>query len=58
LLTLHTIIRNGATDNILAYLSSGDVLKLKNVSAPNWEGVPFPPFSIPDIKTTGLITYT
>jgi phosphatidylinositol-binding clathrin assembly protein len=40
LLTLHTIIRNGATDNILAYLSTGDVLRLKNVSTPNWEGVP------------------
>ncbi|KAF9778401.1 ANTH-domain-containing protein [Thelephora terrestris] len=38
LLTLHKIIRDGATDNILAYLSSGDVLRLKNVAAPNWEG--------------------
>lgn len=40
LLTLHTIVRNGATDNILAYLSNGDILKLRNVSAPNWEGAP------------------
>jgi len=38
LLTLHTLIRNGSTDNILAYLSTGDVLRLKNVAAPNWEG--------------------
>jgi hypothetical protein len=38
LLTLHTLIRNGATDNILAYLCNGDVLRLKNVSTPNWEG--------------------
>ncbi|KAF9644178.1 ANTH-domain-containing protein, partial [Thelephora ganbajun] len=37
LLTLHTLIRNGSTDNILAYLSNGDMLRLKNVSAPNWE---------------------
>ena len=41
MLTLHTIIRNGSTDNILAYLSNGDVLKLRNVAAPNWEGAPF-----------------
>ncbi|EMD39024.1 hypothetical protein CERSUDRAFT_133735 [Gelatoporia subvermispora B] len=38
LIVLHTIIRNGATDNVLQYLSSSDVLKLRNVSAGNWEG--------------------
>lgn len=38
LLTLHTTIRNGATDNIIAYLSNGDVLRLKNVAALHWEG--------------------
>ncbi|KAH9849926.1 ANTH domain-containing protein [Lenzites betulinus] len=38
LIVLHTIIRNGATDNVLQYLSSSDVLKLRNVSSGNWEG--------------------
>ena len=52
LLTLHTIIRNGSTDNILAYLSNGDVLRLKNVSAPNWEGAPFRILRSPDVKMT------
>lgn len=32
------MIRNGATDNVLSYLSSGEVLRLQNVSAGNWEG--------------------
>lgn len=39
LIVLHTMIRNGATDNILAHLSQGDVLKLRNVSGGNWEGL-------------------
>ncbi|KAI9062606.1 ANTH-domain-containing protein [Trametes sanguinea] len=38
LIVLHTIIRNGATDNVLQYLSSSDVLKLRNVSSGSWEG--------------------
>jgi hypothetical protein len=38
LIVLHTMIRNGATDNVLSYLSSGEVLRLKNVSTGNWEG--------------------
>lgn len=39
LIVLHTMIRNGATDNVLAYLSSSDVLRLKNISAGvQWEG--------------------
>lgn len=38
LIVLHTMIRNGATDNVLTYLSSEDVLKLKNVSSGQWEG--------------------
>lgn len=43
LIVLHTMIRNGATDNVLAYLSSSDVLRLKNISAGvQWEGkLPF-----------------
>ncbi|KAG9223666.1 hypothetical protein CCMSSC00406_0008549 [Pleurotus cornucopiae] len=42
LIVLHTMIRNGSTDNILAYLSSSDVLKLRNVSSGNWEGYSTP----------------
>ncbi|GLB41870.1 putative ANTH domain containing protein [Lyophyllum shimeji] len=42
LIVLHTMIRNGATDNILGYLSSTDVLRLHNVSAGNWEGYAAP----------------
>ncbi|KAI0630701.1 ANTH domain-containing protein [Trametes polyzona] len=42
LLVLHTMIRNGATDNVLQYLSSSDVLKLRNVSSGNWEGYAAP----------------
>ncbi|OBZ66701.1 ENTH domain-containing protein C19F8.03c [Grifola frondosa] len=38
LIVLHTMIRNGATDNVLQYLSSSEVLRLKNVSAGTWEG--------------------
>ncbi|KAJ3877063.1 ANTH domain-containing protein [Lentinula edodes] len=40
LIVLHTMIRNGATDNVLSYLSSSEVLRLQNVSAGNWEGAP------------------
>jgi hypothetical protein len=36
LIVLHTMIRNGATDNVLTYLSSSEVLR--NVSTGNWEG--------------------
>lgn len=32
------MIRNGATDNVLSHLSQGDILKLRNVYAGNWEG--------------------
>lgn len=32
------MIRNGATDNVLSYLSSGDVLRLRNVAHGQWEG--------------------
>ena len=42
LIVLHTMIRNGATDNILQYLSSSDVLKLRNVSSGSWEGYSAP----------------
>ncbi|KAK0467183.1 ANTH domain-containing protein [Desarmillaria tabescens] len=42
LIVLHTMIRNGATDNVLSYLSSTEVLRLSNVSAGNWEGYAAP----------------
>jgi phosphatidylinositol-binding clathrin assembly protein len=32
------MIRNGATDNVLSYLSSADVLRLRNVAHGQWEG--------------------
>ena len=32
------MVRNGATDNVLQYLSASDVLRLKNVAAGQWEG--------------------
>ena len=38
LIVLHTMIRNGSTDNVLAYLSSSNILRLQNVSSANWEG--------------------
>ena len=33
------MIRNGATDNVLQYLSSSEVLRLKNVAGGQWEGM-------------------
>ncbi|KIK61616.1 hypothetical protein GYMLUDRAFT_42631 [Collybiopsis luxurians FD-317 M1] len=42
LIVLHTMIRNGATDNVLSYLSSSEVLRLSNVSAGNWDGYSAP----------------
>ncbi|KAH9026517.1 hypothetical protein EDB85DRAFT_169699 [Lactarius pseudohatsudake] len=39
LIVLHTMVWNGATDNVLQYLSSSDVLRLKNVSCGQWEGM-------------------
>ncbi|KAG6864849.1 hypothetical protein C0991_006790 [Blastosporella zonata] len=42
LIVLHTMIRNGATDNVLGYLSNSDVLRLRNVSGGSWEGYAAP----------------
>ncbi|KAF7309195.1 ENTH domain-containing protein [Mycena kentingensis (nom. inval.)] len=42
LIVLHTMIRNGSTDNVLAYLSGSQVLRLHNVSAGNWDGYAAP----------------
>ncbi|KAG6869222.1 hypothetical protein C0993_009085 [Termitomyces sp. T159_Od127] len=36
------MIRTGATDNVLGYLSNSDVLRLRNVSAGSWEGYSVP----------------
>ncbi|KAK7683337.1 hypothetical protein QCA50_013599 [Cerrena zonata] len=38
LIVLHTMVRNGATDNVLSYLSSSEVLRLRNISSGHWEG--------------------
>ncbi|EPT01060.1 hypothetical protein FOMPIDRAFT_1036411 [Fomitopsis schrenkii] len=38
LIVLHMMMRNGSTDNVLSYLSSSDVLKLKGIASVNWEG--------------------
>lgn len=32
------MICNGATDNVLSYLSSSEVLRLRDISSGNWEG--------------------
>jgi hypothetical protein len=37
------MIRNGATDNVLQYLSSSEVLRLKNVVGGQWEGMCYVP---------------
>ncbi|KAK2463621.1 hypothetical protein APHAL10511_004372 [Amanita phalloides] len=42
LIVLHTMMRNGSTDNVLSYLSSSDVLRLRNVSTGNWDGYAAP----------------
>ncbi|KAF9269064.1 ANTH-domain-containing protein [Marasmius fiardii PR-910] len=42
LIVLHTMMRNGATDNVLSYLSSSEVLRLRNVTAGNWDGYAAP----------------
>jgi len=39
LIVLHTMIRAGATDNVLGYLSSSNTLKLRDISSANWEGM-------------------
>ncbi|ELU43547.1 beta-xylosidase [Rhizoctonia solani AG-1 IA] len=38
LIVLHSIIRQGQTDNVLKYLASSDVLRLRNVSNGQWDG--------------------
>ncbi|KAG8904938.1 hypothetical protein FRB99_000992 [Tulasnella sp. 403] len=42
LIVLHTMVRNGATDNVLSHLSQSDVLRLRNVSSGQWEGYTAP----------------
>ncbi|CUA78067.1 ENTH domain-containing protein C19F8,03c [Schizosaccharomyces pombe 972h-] [Rhizoctonia solani] len=38
LIVLHSMIRQGQTDNVLKYLASSDVLRLRNVSNGQWDG--------------------
>ncbi|KAH7335185.1 ANTH domain-containing protein [Rhizoctonia solani] len=38
LIVLHSMVRQGQTDNVLKYLASSDVLRLRNVSSGNWDG--------------------
>ncbi|KAG8748372.1 hypothetical protein FRC10_005919 [Ceratobasidium sp. 414] len=38
LIVLHTMIRQGQTDNVLKYLASSEVLRLRNVSNGQWDG--------------------
>lgn len=46
LLVLHSMIRQGATDNVLTFLSNNDVLRLKdNVGGQTWEGWSFNPYT-------------
>ncbi|KAJ6504790.1 ANTH-domain-containing protein [Mycena vitilis] len=42
LIVLHTMIRNGSTDNVLGYLSGSQVLRLSNVSTGQWDGYQAP----------------
>ncbi|KAF9531706.1 ANTH domain-containing protein [Crepidotus variabilis] len=42
LIVLHTMIRNGATDNVLSYLSQSNVLRLRNIASASWEGYAAP----------------
>ncbi|KAJ8495817.1 hypothetical protein ONZ45_g12685 [Pleurotus djamor] len=42
LIVLHTMMRNGSTDNVLSYLSSSEVLRLRNISSATWEGYSTP----------------
>lgn len=39
LIVLHMMMRNGSTDNVLSYLSSSDVLRLKSIASVSWEGM-------------------
>jgi hypothetical protein len=38
LIVLHTMIRNGSTDNVLGYIAKSDILRLNNVANGHWEG--------------------
>ncbi|KAF8605957.1 ANTH-domain-containing protein [Ceratobasidium sp. AG-I] len=38
LIVLHSMIRQGQTDNVLKYLASSDVLRLRNVTNGQWDG--------------------
>ncbi|KAJ9098130.1 hypothetical protein QFC21_004459 [Naganishia friedmannii] len=38
LIVLHSMIRSGATDNVLSFLGQQDILRLKNVVGQSWDG--------------------
>ncbi|KZV91520.1 ANTH-domain-containing protein [Exidia glandulosa HHB12029] len=38
LLVLHTMMRNGQTDNVLSYLARSDELHLRNIAGGHWDG--------------------
>jgi hypothetical protein len=38
LLVLHSMIRSGATDNVLSFLGQQDLLRLRNVVGQTWDG--------------------
>ena len=52
LIVLHTMIRNGATDNVLSHLSQSDILRLRNVTNGQWEGEA----TLPSLIFSGLLT--
>ncbi|EJU03522.1 ANTH-domain-containing protein, partial [Dacryopinax primogenitus] len=42
LIVLHTMMRNGSTDNVLTYLAESDALRLRNVAQGQWDGYDAP----------------
>lgn len=48
------MIRNGATDNVLQYLSSSEVLRLKNVVGGQWDGARYA--LVPDLTPPSQLT--
>ena len=57
LVILHTMTRNGAMDNVLQYLSSSEVLRLKNVVGGQWECMYWVLALIPLFPHASLILY-
>jgi hypothetical protein len=53
LLVLHSMIRSGATDNVLSFLGQQDLLRLRNVVGQTWDGEQ-PLFSTPAQQLNSL----